>query len=1692
MAVDIYLYILYCIILSLYYCSGDQNIWHSYQMGSGYANREELAITKVITDNNFTVEENVLAWKTLPGNGRVYGIGMSKNAIVVLNIELSIDGKRFVARKKVAEFPWEITGIELFQHWNSESRKLEIILISATLNDNYSELKWYKINGVDLELFWTWPIQKKISYMRSFQLENEKYRLLILNDTLDLYEFSVNSPKPNFWLSQTLSLSSPANSSAINFYGPDTYLSIPQKQQNEVRIYKMVRDHFVFWNKISSNNVNQVASFKIGFKSFLAINGENPSIYKFVKDNIEVENVNGIHLSNVDFWLPVPIKSYRDEVALILQRTVDHNTHQSNSLDVLLYDGHNFNTPEEVPCSFYGEAAHGLDCMVDEDGYHGLVGVAVVSLKDILGILVPHKSKNVMFMMETVLKERKSPVEIEIEKLIETREQLQSLVVDGITFAIANGIKSEDLIYKTDEFVTINGNLVFEKFVEISGDVTTSEGAVNNLTLMNEVVEMKKTYDDSFEFEHVRVSNKLNTAQANKIPIQKTFADIVGDFSSNVDTLDLDSVEMLGNITVESVNGENFDLFKNSLCLIDVDTYIPGETFMADNLHVHDSANIQYLNGLKFPEDYLFTQSDFVEGNITGPFVDKFLPNPGLLDSNSINAKVNFKTLIVEGNIIVSENYNKQKLQDLLQDVIYMTDGYALISSAKNFSRGLFVTNGITTASQQINSIPLSSIITTNTAQTITMKTLNGAVVFQNLLVQGLYGDINITKLDQETVKLSGDQFLSSTLTFVNNGAMVDLTATKMEISDTLNEFPVNNYYYDSDGSADMDINLIDLSKVQARKIIIEGNLLGSIDNFSLQEFDEKRLSATRRQQITAKYTIRNLDVENLNAKRVNGELFRKLFDHHYYLDHISNSFTAGDLHGDLYLNHLKLFDFNGVPFKLFTDYVVYKGEENPVINGFKTFLNGFRVTRMLNSEHLNRIHVDNILTKSGKQEVRGPLSIYGNVVINYDTEVYGSLNGIAMSYLRNTYQYENNTCIHIKQNLNVKNNINDVDFSEFVEDIVVITKDDVIGGDVTFAQPVYVEHELVVDNNLETKYLSGADLDNWKENAVFTDRGIIPGKLMFEYVTIQGEVYLNYINDLDLKSLIPLRTDQYINQSLQFLEITPFHNISVQNQVNGYGLLDEYHNSILMDHYLHEVASDTAFDGNVLVRNNLQIVGLVDGKNLSKVVTTNTEQKLTANYEFHNEITIRGNLEVAGWINDIDVKEWNVRSVKTNHEFEQVISDNWTLSDSMVFSENVFGDALLQGIDVVQLADTVEKKRLMKVSAENGIVDDYKNICKDVNIMMKAAETQIYLFKYFEHLQNFKFSSEIENVHHFEANDKDYILITNKSSCTSELLAWFKTEFSKISIIRTGTISQMISVRSDNLLFFVSRSSEFLKDCKYFGTNIWKFDHQGLVPFYKLENYKLLEESLIPGTFYALSDDFVVEYHLHMKEEDHVKIHRKWRISNDNWRFVPKGSGLGLCLSNGYKLLKLNRYDLIEESEYGYGTDVFLRGHVVEEYTKFIPPRNEGDITIMNVGIGNYKRSLVAVTSHDKTSVKGKFDFVKIYEDIVTGKLFHKVPTYKPSSLLSLEFGNNGETLLIFLEDQKLIQVYEYKGIEGCKHKTTIKVPGTKLFSMTVPTEKKHTRNRIVGIVNGHDLTLLNAVMTGNQISIEHPHCKL
>lgn len=214
-------------------------------------------------------------------------------------------------------------------------------------------------------------------------------------------------------------------SSAINEEGPFIYLTIPQISSHSANIYVFSGSRFTPYHNITSENVEHVSSFQIGPRSFLAVGGTQSSIFKFTKNGLRRE-ITDAQLQQVKYFLPIPIKNYRQDVLLLAQYDLHHDTHISNVVRIFLYANGIFNVHDEVPCQVFGLESHGVTCMVDDEWERGIVGATVVSLGSLLGVLVPsHQMHAAFFMVDTQLVQVEHPMVANIRHIENEKNKLQ-------------------------------------------------------------------------------------------------------------------------------------------------------------------------------------------------------------------------------------------------------------------------------------------------------------------------------------------------------------------------------------------------------------------------------------------------------------------------------------------------------------------------------------------------------------------------------------------------------------------------------------------------------------------------------------------------------------------------------------------------------------------------------------------------------------------------------------------------------------------------------------------------------------------------------------------------------------------------------------------------------------------------------------------------------------------------------------------------------------------------------------------------------------------------------------------------------------------------------------------------------------------------------------------------------------------
>lgn len=201
-----------------------------------------------------------------------------------------------------------------------------------------------------------------------------------------------------------------------------------------------------------------------------------------------------------------------------------------------------------------------------------------------------------------------------------------------------------------------------------------------------------------------------------------------------------------------------------------------------------------------------------------------------------------------------------------------------IITSIKEFPKGLTIENDTEIDFNEINGISIDSFVHRySDQQPVKINILNGNVTFKNLYVAGLFGGVNITRLNEETVKLSGEQFISSTLNFLDE---VEVTGD-FKIKELLNDIAPDRYVYKT---GDRNLPFVNsLEDVKVDMLIVEGDFKGKISNFNIDGFDERRLSLSKEQRITEKYFLKNLQVERLNASKINNFNYRDLTDSRRY-----------------------------------------------------------------------------------------------------------------------------------------------------------------------------------------------------------------------------------------------------------------------------------------------------------------------------------------------------------------------------------------------------------------------------------------------------------------------------------------------------------------------------------------------------------------------------------------------------------------------------------------------------------------------------------------------------------------------------------------------------------------------------------------------------------------------------------------
>lgn len=110
---------------------------------------------------------------------------------------------------------------------------------------------------------------------------------------------------------------------------------------------------------------------------------------------------------------------------------------------------------------------------------------------------------------------------------------------------------------------------------------------------------------------------------------------------------------------------------------------------------------------------------------------------------------------------------------------------------------------------------------------------------------------------------------------------------------------------------------------------------------------------------------------------------------------------------GNVYFNSLQATKLSGVPIDELIKDAVFVDEFDIQIKGMKKFEKGILVKKLIETERLNHVLVENLMTKQGDQIIEAHFEIFGNVTFRNDVNVLETINDVPMQKLKDHLEYK-------------------------------------------------------------------------------------------------------------------------------------------------------------------------------------------------------------------------------------------------------------------------------------------------------------------------------------------------------------------------------------------------------------------------------------------------------------------------------------------------------------------------------------------------------------------------------------------------------------------------------------------------------------------------------------------------------------
>lgn len=605
--------------------------------------RDVVHLVEVAENLHFNYDGPVIFWSALPhclqGNQHLL-VGLTRTSLVLARLDGGAVAEELTVQVLDSlEFADGLITehVATYLHWNNVEGYAEGYIIVA----QYNEFHWIGMGEKcdRLTVDWSLKMYRNITTFKYLRHDDESFLMVSAGPanaaSLDIFRF--NLERREFSSAQRIPMPAPCHSIAIVVWQHRALLGLPGL--NETYIYEYVHKQFELFKVIPSPAVTAVTGFQAGGLCFFAIGGSEPKIFRYKSGDLHEIEIHGKTFQFVRDWTPITIRTYREDIIVLVQYEVLFDTHTLPVIGTLRWNGESFETIYDVPCLMDDKYhAAGINCLIDLDKSMGLSGAVLLTYShnhhNNVSIIVPRNdTKSGLYSLKIEIRPALHPNNdrlMEIQMLLDYFSNLKDYNDEVFVEAndtIANAFRphSRNVVtakWTVDRIYANEGTIADN---ELPGQVSESEfsALITSLQpIVRDVLDSEETIatvvpngESEMPFKDQVLDNgrftansvlqqnsaeRLESSRIDRLRLRELVTEAINGVSvKELIFITSDDIHLMNKLQVESLSvTEEFDGHVNGISIQPVNNFseLSLEQFLVDDM------NVGIINGLSFED----------------------------------------------------------------------------------------------------------------------------------------------------------------------------------------------------------------------------------------------------------------------------------------------------------------------------------------------------------------------------------------------------------------------------------------------------------------------------------------------------------------------------------------------------------------------------------------------------------------------------------------------------------------------------------------------------------------------------------------------------------------------------------------------------------------------------------------------------------------------------------------------------------------------------------------------------------------------------------------------------------------------------------------------------------------------------------------------------------------------------------